>query len=74
MIRIRGELFCILLARADVSQAGFSRLTGVSARQVNNWCRDRAAVPDWATLLVVVLQQQSPESLMNTAGEELRRR
>ena len=28
--------FAALLARADLSQASFARLTGVTARQVNN--------------------------------------
>ena len=37
--------FAVLLARADVRQAAFARLTGVTPRQVNNWARGRAAVP-----------------------------
>ena len=73
MIRISGAVFRELLAQAGVSQSGFARLTGMTARQVNNWCRNRAAVPDWAALLAVVLQQHSPESLMIAAQEELRR-
>ena len=36
--------FAALLARAGVSQASFARLTGVTARQVNNWARGRALV------------------------------
>ena len=40
-----GTEFAALLARADVSQAGFARLAGYTTRQVNNWCRARAAVP-----------------------------
>jgi DNA-binding transcriptional regulator YiaG len=42
--------FAALLTRADVSQAAFARLTGVTPRQVNNWCRARAAVPLWAAV------------------------
>jgi transcriptional regulator with XRE-family HTH domain len=55
--------FAALLARAGVSQAGFARLTGVTARQVNNWARGRALVPKWAALLAVALQDISPEAL-----------
>jgi transcriptional regulator with XRE-family HTH domain len=55
--------FAALLARASVSQASFARLTGVTARQVNNWVRGRALVPQWAALLAVTLQDVSPESL-----------
>jgi DNA-binding transcriptional regulator YiaG len=33
--------FAALLARTDLSQASFARLTGVTARQVNNWTRGR---------------------------------
>jgi len=53
----------VLLARADVRQAAFARLTGVTPRQVNNWARGRAAVPTWAGLLAVILQDHSPEAL-----------
>lgn len=56
--------FIALLARAGVSQAAFARLTGITARQVNNWARGRAAVPRWAALLAVVLAEHSPEALM----------
>ena len=55
--------FAVLLARADVRQAAFARLTGVTPRQVNNWARGRAAVPTWAGLLAVILQDHSPEAL-----------
>jgi DNA-binding transcriptional regulator YiaG len=47
MQALLGTEFAALLARADVSQAGFARLTGYTTRQVNNWCRTRAAVPTW---------------------------
>jgi hypothetical protein len=43
-----------------VSQAGVARLT---ARQVNNWCRGRAAVPPWAVALAVLLEQHSQEAI-----------
>ena len=52
-----------LLASADVSQAAFARLAGVTARQVNNWCRGRAAGPRWAMLLAAVLREHSPDAL-----------
>ena len=55
--------FAALLARAGVAQAAFARLTGVTPRQVNNWCRGRADVPVWAALLAVLLRDHSPEAL-----------
>jgi transcriptional regulator with XRE-family HTH domain len=55
--------FAALLARAGVSQAAFARLAGLTPRQVNNWARGRAAVPTWAGLLAVILQDHSPEAL-----------
>jgi DNA-binding transcriptional regulator YiaG len=48
MRALLGTEFAALLARADVSQAAFARLTGYTTRQVNNWCRAKAAVPPWA--------------------------
>lgn len=56
--------FAALLARADVSQAAFARLAGVTPRQVNNWARGRALVPRWAALLVVALLEHSAEALV----------
>jgi DNA-binding transcriptional regulator YiaG len=61
--------FAALLARAGVSQASFARLTGVTARQVNNWARGRARVPKWAALLAVALQDVSPEALTIALNE-----
>jgi transcriptional regulator with XRE-family HTH domain len=55
--------FAALLARAGVSQTAFARLAGLTPRQVNNWARGRAAVPVWAGLIAVVLQDHSPEAL-----------
>ena len=52
--------FTAFLARADVTQAGFARLAGVTPRQVNNWARGRAAVPKWAGLLLVALDELTP--------------
>ena len=49
--------------RAGVSQAGFARFTGLTPRQVNNWCRGRAAVPPWAVALAVLLEERSPEAI-----------
>jgi transcriptional regulator with XRE-family HTH domain len=63
METISGSAFAALLSQADVSQAGFARLSGVTARQVNNWCRDRAAVPRWATMLALALRELSVEGL-----------
>jgi DNA-binding transcriptional regulator YiaG len=63
MPRLTGTEFSTLLARADVSQAAFARLAGVTPRQVNNWCRGRAAVPVWACVIAAVLQDRSPEAL-----------
>jgi transcriptional regulator with XRE-family HTH domain len=55
--------FTALLARADISQAGFARLAGVTPRQINNWCRGRAAVPKWAAVMAGVLAEFTPEAL-----------
>ena len=63
MRTLAGIAFATLLARADVSQAAFARLVGVSPRQVNNGCRGRAAVPVWATIIAIVLQHRSAEAL-----------
>jgi hypothetical protein len=49
MRTLRHTEFTALLARGDVSQAGFARLTGITTRQVDNGCRGRAVVPSWAT-------------------------
>jgi len=63
MPRLTQAVFAALLARADVSQAAFARLAGVTPRQVNKWCRGQAAVPVWAGLLAVILQDRSPDAL-----------
>ena len=63
MKTLLGTEFAALLARADVSQAGFARLAGITPRQVNNWCRNRAAVPRWAAALALVLAGITPEEL-----------
>jgi hypothetical protein len=55
--------FVALLARSDVRQAAFARLADVTARQVNNWCRGRAAVPKWAAVLAIALAEVTPEAL-----------
>jgi DNA-binding transcriptional regulator YiaG len=55
--------FVALLAAADVRQAAFARLAGVTARQVNNWCRGRAALPRWAALLALALRGLYTETL-----------
>ena len=71
MHRLTGTAFAALLARADVPQAAFARLAGVTPRQVNNWCRGRAAVPVWAGVIAVVLQDRSPEALTIDLEETL---
>ena len=71
MHRLTDTAFATLLARANVSQAAFARLTGVTPRQVNNWCRGRAAVPVWAGVLAVRLQDRSPEALTLNLEEAL---
>jgi DnaJ-domain-containing protein 1 len=64
MHRLADTAFAALPARADVSQASFARLTGYTARQVNNWCRARAAVPPCRrAALGVLLQNASPEAI-----------
>ena len=63
--------FAAFLARADISQAAFARLTGMTPRQVNNWAHGRATVPRWAAILAVLLQDHSPEAL-TIALEEAR--
>jgi len=60
---ITGSAFTALLRQADFSQASFARLTGVSPRQVNKWCRGRAAVPRWAAILALALRELSAETL-----------
>ena len=60
-----------LLDRAGASQAAFARLSGVSARQVNSWCRGRAAAPRWALVVAALLAERSPEDLALTLEEAL---
>jgi hypothetical protein len=64
-------LFATLLARAGVTQAAFARLTGVSSRQVNNWCRGRATVPRWAAILAAALQDHSQDALIIAVEDAL---
>ena len=71
MHRLTSTAFATLLARADVSQAAFARLTGVTPRQVNKWCRGRATVPVWAGVIAVVLQNRSAEALTIDLEETL---
>lgn len=60
-----------LLTTADCSQASFARLIGVTARQVNAWCRGHAATPRWALILAAVIQQHSPDALAIRLEEAL---
>jgi hypothetical protein len=55
--------FAALLARTGVGQAGFARLTGLTQRHVNSWCRGRAGVPAWAAALAVLLEDHAPEGI-----------
>jgi hypothetical protein len=71
MHRLTNAVFATLLDRAGVSQAAFPRLTGVTPRQVNKWCRGRAAVPVWAGVIAVVLQDRSLEALTLDIEETL---
>lgn len=59
-----------LLARAGLAQVEFARLTGYTVQQVNAWCRGRSAVPRWAGLLLVALQEISPAQLEAMAEDE----
>jgi len=47
-----------------VGQATFSQLSGVTPRQVNKWARGHAAVPRWAALLAIVVEETAPEALL----------
>jgi len=57
------------LARAGVGQAAFARLSGVTARQVNNWARGKAVAPAWAALLALAPEELSPD-LFATLAED----
>ena len=63
MRALLGTELAALLARAGVSQAAFARVTGYTPRQVNNWCRARAAVPPWAASLAILMQDASPDAI-----------
>jgi DNA-binding transcriptional regulator YiaG len=58
--------FVALLDRANLSQAAFARLAGVTARQVNKWARGGAAVPQWAALLATAVMEQSADVLIRS--------
>ncbi len=60
-----------LLAKADCSQAGFARLTDITTRQVNAWCRSQAVTPRWALILATILQQHSADTLAVALEEAL---
>jgi transcriptional regulator with XRE-family HTH domain len=64
MRTLSGAEFADLLANADLGQAGFARLAGISPRQVNKWCRGHAAVPRWAAVLALAMRELSAETLM----------
>ena len=54
--RERGAASCPTLVKA------LAVLAGVTPGEVNKWCRGRAAVPVWAGVIAVVLQDRSPEA------------
>jgi hypothetical protein len=58
-----------LLARADVRQAGFARLAGVTPGQVNNWCRGHAPMdrPPRHRAPIAAKAAESPPSHFPTA-------
>jgi transcriptional regulator with XRE-family HTH domain len=64
MRTLSAEEFADLLAQADLPQAGFARLAGISPRQVNKWCRGHAAVPRWAAVLALAMRELSAEALV----------
>ena len=55
--------FVAILNHAGITQAGFGRLTGVSARQINNWAKGRDAIPKWAALIAMMMEHFTPEAL-----------
>ena len=59
------------LRAADYSQARFARLTGVTTRQVNAWCRSHAKTPRWALLIATLLRQHSPDAMAIALEEAL---
>ena len=63
METLSGAAFEAILNQAGLNQAEFGRITGITARQVNNWCRERAAVPRWAALLAIAVRELSVEAL-----------
>jgi hypothetical protein len=71
MHRLTATAFAARLARTNVSQAAFARLTGLTPRQVNNGCRRRAGVPVWAGIIAGVLQDRSPDALTINLEETL---
>ena len=69
MQRLSDSAFTALLAQAGLSQAAFARLTGVTPRQVNKWCRGQATVPVWAGLIAALLQDHSADAMIITLEE-----
>ena len=59
------------LAAADCSQARFARLTGLTPRQVNAWCRGHTHTPRWALLIATLLRQHSPDAMAIALEEAL---
>jgi hypothetical protein len=61
--------FVALLARARSTKSGFARLNDLPARDVDNWMRGHAHVPQWVALLAISLQDFSPEALTISLDE-----
>jgi transcriptional regulator with XRE-family HTH domain len=61
------------LTAADCSQARFARLTGLTPRQVNAWCRGHAHTPRWALLIAALLRHHSPDAMAIALEEALLR-
>ena len=59
----RKSAFRTCHAGTSGKSANFARLAGLTARQVNDWARGRALVPQWAALLAATLRDFSPEAL-----------
>ena len=63
--------FAALLARAGVEPGRLRPALRLTPRQVNNWCRGRAAVPPWAAALAAVQDQHSPDAIAIMVDEAL---
>lgn len=44
------------LAALGMTQSGFARMAGCSARQVRRWASGEAEMPHWAALILLLLE------------------